>query len=78
MYKTVQPTIPSSSYNKMKSLVLAASLLGSLAAASPLMEEKRYLVTSVVMETATVTVTGGRGWWPWVIVPRRPLPTQSL
>ena len=65
MYKTVQPTIPSSSYNKMKSLVLAASLLGSLAAASPLMEEKRYLVTSVVMETATVTVTGGRGWWPW-------------
>lgn len=51
----------------MKSVILAASLLGSLAAASPLIKEKRYFVTSVVMETATVTVTVDRSWdhWPW-------------
>lgn len=51
----------------MKSIFFAISLLGCLVTASPLMEEKRYLVTSVVMETATVTVTAGRGWgnWPW-------------
>ncbi|KAK5937980.1 hypothetical protein PMZ80_009569 [Knufia obscura] len=49
----------------MKSVLFAASLLGSFVAASLLMEEKRYLVTSVIMETATVTVTAGRGWRPW-------------
>lgn len=47
----------------MKSTIFAASLLASMAMASPLIHEKRYLVTETVMETATVTVTGDKGGW---------------
>ncbi|KAJ9663876.1 hypothetical protein H2198_000636 [Neophaeococcomyces mojaviensis] len=44
------------------SSVLAAVLLG-MACASPIQQEKRYMVTEVVMETATVTVTASRSRW---------------
>lgn len=60
----------------MKSTFIAACWLGSFAFAMPVIEDKRYLVTEVVLETATVTVTGTRGWgdWSWG---RKPSPTVS-
>ena len=63
----INTTTPLHSYNKMKSFLLASLLLGSLAAASPLVEEKRWVTTEIVIATQTVTVTGTgrRGWWPW-------------
>lgn len=42
--------------------------MGVAALASPVVEVKRYLVTEVVMETATITVTAsstGRSWSKW-------------
>lgn len=48
----------------MKASHIIASALVAFALASPILEE-RYLVTSVVIETATVTVTGSRGWRSW-------------
>lgn len=49
----------------MKATYIIASVLVGLAAAKPILEEKRYLVTEVVQETATVTVTASRGWRNW-------------
>lgn len=62
----------------MKVSTTVALCMGATALASPLGEIKRYLVTEVVMETATVTVTGsGNGqqrWGHWTYHPR---PTDS-
>lgn len=59
----------------MKLISLAIALLGSMALATPLVE-KRYLVTSVVLETATVTVT--RGWWDWGRPTYTPTATNTI
>lgn len=49
----------------MKATLIISSALVALAAAKPILEEKRYLVTEVVQETATVTITASRGWRNW-------------
>lgn len=49
----------------MKTIFLAASIFGVLALATPIHEEKRYLVTDVILETMTVTVTAASDWGPW-------------
>lgn len=50
----------------MKSALIFATTMVATALAKPFVQEKRYYVTETVIETATVTVTGGfNAWIPW-------------
>lgn len=48
----------------MKASIVTA-VFSVLAIASPIQEEKRYVVTDVVLQTVTVTVTAPKHWGPW-------------
>lgn len=49
----------------MKPTLIGLALFGALAMASPVQHDKRYVVTEVVWETQTVTVTAKKGWGSW-------------
>ena len=49
----------------MKTTFFTLSMLGALALASPIKEEKRYYITTWELDTQTITVTAARGWRSW-------------
>lgn len=61
----------------MKLVLLAISLLWSLALTTPILD-KRYVVTSVVYETATVTVTATADWFNWGRPSQTPIATNTV
>lgn len=61
----------------MRPVTITAAFLSSMALATPLLE-KRYIVTSLVLETATVTVTDSHHWWSWGRPTRTPAASNTI
>lgn len=61
----------------MKTVLLAVTLLASIALATPLLD-KRYIVTDIVYETVTVTVAASGNWWNWGKPSATPTATNTI